>query len=159
MHARRSWLGLEGRRRRRFGNRSNSFVRESYYIQADWEASPRWAGASGLFCQWTAIWRVAARLRTHHLRARPRGLFRCGSIILSSQTADKSRRLGRLSHRQSAPRMWSSTLQRSVRLGCRTALSKLRGMTSRLVSGRPTVARCPPAGDRACRRLCYCHFN
>ena len=103
--------------------------------------------------------RVAARLRTHHLRVRPRGLFRCGSIILSSQTADKSRRLGRLSHRQSAPRMWSSTLQRSVRLGCRTALSKLRGMASRLVSGRPTVARCPPAGDRACRRLCYCHFN
>ena len=113
-------------------------------LQADWEASPRWAGASGLFCQWTAIRRVAARLRTHHLRARPRRLFRCGSlslsIILSShwQTADKSRRLGRLSHRQSGPRMWSSTLQRSVRLGCKTALSKLRGMTSRPVSGRPT---------------------
>jgi hypothetical protein len=138
-------------------NRTRGSLKQ--YLQVDWEASPRWAGASGLFCQWTAIWRVAARLRTHHLRARPRGLFRCGSIILSSQTADKSRRLGRLSHRQSAPRMWSSTLQRSVRLGCRTALSKLRGMTSRPVSGRPTVARCPPAGDRACRRLCYCHFN
>ena len=27
-------------------------------VQADWEASPGWAGASGLF--WTAIWRVAA---------------------------------------------------------------------------------------------------
>ena len=34
MHARRSWLGLEGRRRRRFGNRSNSFVRESYILYA-----------------------------------------------------------------------------------------------------------------------------
>ena len=43
-----------------------------------------------------------------------------------------------LSPRQSGPRMWSSTLQRSVRLRCRTALSKLRGMTSRPVSGRPT---------------------
>jgi hypothetical protein len=143
----------------------NVCTRPELSLQADWEASPRWAGASGLFCQWTAIWRVAARLRTHHLRARPRRLFRCGSlslsIILSShwQTADKSRRLGRLSHRQSGPRMWSSTLQRSVRLGCRTALSKLRGMTSRPVLGRPTVARCPPAGNCACRRLCYCHFN
>ena len=118
----------------------------SSIIQADWEASPRWAGASGLFCQWTAIWRVAARLRTHHLRARPRGLFRCGSIILSSQTADKSRRLGRLSHRQSAPRMWSSTLQRSVRLGCRTALSKLRGMTSRPCQAGPLWHGAHPPG-------------
>ena len=46
----------------------------------------------------------------------------------------------RLSPRQSGPCMWSSTLQRSLspRLGCRTALSKLRGMTSRPVLGRPT---------------------
>ena len=47
-------------------------------------------------------------------------------------------RLGRLSPGQSGPRMWSSTLQPSVRLGCRTALSKLRGMTSRPVLSRPT---------------------
>ena len=29
-----------------------------WYKLQDWEASPGWAGASGLF--WTAIWRVAA---------------------------------------------------------------------------------------------------
>ena len=61
-------------------------------------------------------------------------------------------RLGRLSPGQSGPRMWSSTLQPSVRLGCRTALSKLRGMTS-----RPVPRQAHPPGC-ACR-LCYCHFN
>ena len=49
-----------------------------------------------------------------------------------------------LSPRQSGPRMWSSTLQRSVRLRCRTALSKLRGMTSRPV---PRQARAHPRGS------------
>ena len=68
----------------------------------------------------------------------------------------RCRRLGRLNPGQSGPRMWSvtwsSTLQPSVRLGCRTALSKLRGMTS-----RPVPRQAHPPGC-ACR-LCYCHFN
>jgi hypothetical protein len=84
-----------------------------------------------------------------YLRGQPRGLFCCGrSIILSSQTVaieqPRCRRLGRLSPGQSGPRMWSSTLQRSVRLGCRTALPKLRGMTPRPVraqAGPPADAR------------------
>ena len=99
-----------------------------------------------------------------YLRGQPRGLFCCGgSIILSSQTVaieqprlPRCRRLGRLSPGQSGPRMWSvtwsSTLQPSVRLGCRTALSRLRGMTSR------PVPRQAHLRGLACR-LCYCHFN
>ena len=56
---------------------------------------------------------------THHLRGQPRGLFSCGSlsiIIAVRQWPLNSRRLGQLSPGQSGPRMWSSTLQRSVRL-------------------------------------------
>ena len=68
-----------------------------------------------------------------------------------SQTVANSRRLGQLSPGQSGPRMWSSTLQRSARLGCRTALSKLRG------TSRPVPMQAHPPG--IVHRLCYCHFN
>ena len=85
------------------------------------------------------FWRVAARLRSPSF-ARPASRFvLSGSIILNSQRVDNSRRLGRLSPRQSGPRMWSSTLQRSPRLGCRTELSKMRGdvITARAEAGPP----------------------
>ena len=39
-------------------SKSTELYQKNPEIQADWEASPGWAGASRLF--WTAIWRVAA---------------------------------------------------------------------------------------------------
>jgi len=68
------------------------------------------------------------------------------SSLAGRQWTTAADQLGRLSPRQSGPCMRSSTLQRSLspRLGCRTAFSKLRGMTSRPVLSRPT------AGDCAC---------
>ena len=62
------------------------------------------------------------------------------SSLAGRQWTTAADQLGRLSPRQSGPCMRSSTLQRSLspRLGCRTAFSKLRGMTSRPVLSRPT---------------------
>ena len=71
---------------------------------------------------------------THHLRG-PASLEDCFDAAASSL-------VGRVGRPQSGPRMWSSTVQRSPRVRCRTALSQLPGMASRPMRSQTY----PPAG-------------
>ena len=126
--------------------------RGAEYVQREYKRTggPAQDGLAQVDCSGRRSGALLRGSGAHHLRGQPQGLFGCGSIILSSQTVDvrhnmdNSRRLGRLSPSQSGPRMWSSTLQRSVRL------AKRRGAWSpwKRAAGRGSACGPPPCGGR-----------